>query len=379
MPVFKRDGMGWIIPLIFSLVITANATKAAELKLKVVNLEDGEEKSATIGPGDSPMLLCYPGPKFNVWRTWEDVTFEVNGSPYAPKVFGASEDDAHGLVDHLIKSYLVDGQESATDLLAKIEKRAIARVEYFPSLFDLLTECPPIWNQKATSCTKVFSPFGRSCISVSVPSNSKAQGKAEVKVKLTVAYREKLPLIMAMGFALMYISRYVSKSKILWYCSGVSISVLLGIVILTVFLCRKIRIPGAGSTGFAVLSALGYGAVWVSQVGAAIKAFAAANWELLAGYCAVFALLGAYFIRRIRRNEDSKHDFRILVLWCIRAVGAVLVLCATRSSLLGLALLGVCVVVYVLSRLFGGKEPKEVDSLREPGARSADPASKKRA
>ncbi len=192
------------------------------------------------------MLFCYPGPKFNVWRTWEDVTFEVNGSPYAPKVFGASEDDAHGLLDYVVKSYLLEDQETqetATDLLARIEKRAIARTEYFPSLFDLLTECPPIWNAKATSCTKVFSPFGRSCLSVSVPSNSKARDKAEVKVKLTVAYREKLPLIMGMGFALMYFARLVSKSKVLWYFSGISISVVLGIVILTVFLCRKIRQP----------------------------------------------------------------------------------------------------------------------------------------
>ena len=108
-------------------------------------------------------------------------------------------------------------------------------------MFDLLSECPPIWNQKATSCTKVFSPFGKSCISVSVPKNLKADGKADVKVKVDVAFRKALPFVMFLGFALLYLSRFFAKSKILWYCSGISISVLLGIVILTVFLCRKTR------------------------------------------------------------------------------------------------------------------------------------------
>ncbi len=230
-----------VLSTIFAWYVIANAAQATERNARVFSLEDGEEMMVSIGANDVPNLFCYPGPQFNVWRSWEDVTFEVKGSPFVPKVYGASEDDVHGLADALIKSYLLDEKENGTDILSKIEKRASTRMEIFPSMFDLLSECPPIWNQQATSCTKVFSPFGKSCISVSVPKHSKADGKAEVKVKITVAFRKTLPFVMFLGFALMYMSRFFAKSKIVWYCSGISISVMLGIVILTVILCRKTR------------------------------------------------------------------------------------------------------------------------------------------
>ena len=212
-----------------------------DTKSLTINIEDGEEKLLSIGNGDNPVLLCYPGPKFNIWRTWEDVTFEVSGTPFLPKIFGASEDDVHGLLDSLIKHYVLKDTESITDIVTKIERRAVRRTQYYPAFFDLLTECPPIWNQSATTCTKVFSPFGRSCVAVSVPRNFFHDKKAEVKVKLTVAYQSSLPFIMFIGFLLMYSARFFSKSKILWYSSGISVSVLLGIVILLIFLCRRLR------------------------------------------------------------------------------------------------------------------------------------------
>lgn len=334
-------------------------------------LEDGEKKSVSMGRGDSPVLFCYPGPRFNVWRSWEDVTFEISGSPFLPKVFGASEDDVHGLLDALLKSYIAGNEESVTDIMTKIEKRAISRTEYIPSLFDLLSECPPIWDSRSTTCTKVFSPFGRSCIALSVP-NKSPDGKAEVNVKVKVSFQQTFPAIMLAGLSLMYLARFFSKSKILWYSSGISVSVLLGLVILVVFLCRKVRVPGAGTTGFALMSTFGYGAVWVSSVGTTIKAFALANWELVAGYCGVFALLGMYIIHRIRRNEESKHDFRVMVLWSIRSLGAVLVWRATRSNLLALSLLGVSFLFYLVSRLFGSRDRHAVDSLAPPTSKKRD-------
>ena len=41
-------------------------------------------------------------------------------------------------------------------------------------------------------------------------------------------------------------------------------------------------------------------------------------------YCGVLAAIGIIMIARIRRDEARKHDFRILVLWSIRATGLVL-------------------------------------------------------
>ena len=223
-------------PLLLSMLALA----VSQEKSQTIVLEDGEEKSISMGYGSSPVLFCYPGPKFNVWRSWEDVTFEISGSPFLPKVFGASEDDVHGLLDALIKSYIMGSEANVADIISQIEKRAITRAEYIPSLFDLLSECPPIWNSKATECTKVFSPFGRSCIALSVPKNY-PPGKAEVKVKAIVAFQQPFPIIMFIGFILMYLARFFSKSKILWYSSGISASVLFGLVILVVVLCRKVR------------------------------------------------------------------------------------------------------------------------------------------
>jgi hypothetical protein len=218
------------------ILVMADAQEAPNALI----LEDGEKKSVSMGRGDSPVLFCYPGPRFNVWRSWEDVTFEISGSPFLPKVFGASEDDVHGLLDALLKSYIAGNEESVTDIMTKIEKRAISRTEYIPSLFDLLSECPPIWDSRSTTCTKVFSPFGRSCIALSVP-NKSPDGKAEVNVKVKVSFQQTFPAIMLAGLSLMYLARFFSKSKILWYSSGISVSVLLGLVILVVFLCRKVR------------------------------------------------------------------------------------------------------------------------------------------
>ena len=177
-------------------------------------------------------------------------------------------------------------------------------------------------------------------------------------VKATSGFEKGLPVLLVLGASILASAKYLAKSKVVWYSSGVSISILAGVVILVVVLCRKVRVPGTSGTSFTVVTALGYGAVWLRYMATAMRAIVAKYWQPIAVYCAIFGVLGFIQIARIRRNETRKHDFRILVLWSLRLLGLFMLCRGTRSSLISCLTTAALSIYYLATHFSLGKSSK---------------------
>jgi len=314
----------------------------------VTHLEVDKAIEAEMAWGDS-QIYCYTPPFGNIGHFFNEVSIEVSATEGVPSVYGASRDDVHGIIDAWIKS-----QAAGSDFDGAVAVRARNKDDFATPL-DLLHECPPVWDSNAQACTKAFSPFGPSCVAVTM--RKRAQ-KLTFTVKATSKFQKALPGAMALGALILWFAKYLAKSKVVWYTSGVSISVGLGLLVLLIFACRKIKVPGANRTGFTIVSAMGYGAVCIRYVASVLKAAAAKYWQLLAVYCFFFACLGMVHIARVRRSEERKHDFRITVLWAARLLGVTLIVRGTRSSLCGLAITASLLVYYAVTRFSIGKSSK---------------------
>ena len=206
-------------------------TVSIDPKDHAIHLQEGQEILVAVGKDTHPALLCFGGTEFDASQIFSETVFELSGDPFLPKIFPASEDDVHGFVDDMIKTHF--SNETSTDLVARIEHRAFHGTEMFPSLFDLLTDCPPVWDPYVTICNQSFSPFGKSCIAIS------SGRKADVKVKVFTNSQDLSPILFGVGLLLIFTAIWVSEIALLWYLSGISLTVLLGLIILIVFILRR--------------------------------------------------------------------------------------------------------------------------------------------
>lgn len=317
------------------------------------------------------MVYCYNPPRYNFFDLFNAVTITVSSvDGPSPSVYGASRDDLHGIIDSWIKAK-VGG--SSNDPNMDVSERALERTEYFATPLDLLSECPPIWDSKSTDCIKVFSPFGISCTAVTARKRADRDKEMKFRVKATSGFEKGLPVLLLIGACILATAKYLAKSKVVWYSSGISISIFAGVVILVVVLCRKVRVPGTSGTSFTVVTALGYGAVWMRYVASTMRAVVAKYWQLLAVYCAIFGVLGFIHIARIRRNETRKHDFRILVLWSLRLLGLFMLCRGTRSSLVSCLTTAALSIYYIATHFSLGKSSNTAKGSAPPPYRGKEP------
>ena len=268
----------------------------------------------------------------------------------------------HGLVD----GYIRDGTGDVLDMEEQARRRSIARsIEYFASPADLLFECPPVWAPSRPSCAKLFSPFGRSCVSIASNKDS-ATFVVLAKSRLNL----QLPLLLLAACGLLIFSRKLAKSKVLWYSSGVSLSLLAGLAVVLLLLARRYRVPGATSATFTLLAIAAYWLALGRYALGMLRVLLIAHWEMALAYCAVLAAGGILWIARVRRDPARKHDFRIQVLWTIRATGLALLSRSSRSGAVQAALLFSAFVAYLILRILDRKPEPSKDGTSKVTAKS---------
>mmetsp|Transcript_25434 Transcript_25434/g.84124 ORF Transcript_25434/g.84124 Transcript_25434/m.84124 type:complete len:233 (-) Transcript_25434:160-858(-) len=224
----------------------------------------------------------------------------------------------------------------------------------------MLAQCPSILNPDAKTCEKTFSPFGRSCIVVSFGSGKSNDETKVVRVRVTASCTKSQVTMFAAGMLLLALSRPLAKSKVFQYSSGMLISITIGMMLLFIFLLNKMKVPGSKTMSFHLAVYAGYGFLVVKFAANMFKQILIEYWELVLGYCALFALLGMIVVSRFRRHESSKHDFRVWVLWVIRLVG-ILCICGfgTKSGLFSSAMLIIIISMYILGRIGKFFKPKD--------------------
>eukprot|EP00960_Hanusia_phi_P031754 749465-Hanusia_phi.AAC.6 len=232
---------------------------------------------------------------------------------------------------------------------------------------------PSILNPEAKTCDKTFSPFGRyrlkygcpqpltlnrSCIVVAFSGKANEESKV-VRVKVTTSCTKNQIAFFAVGLLLLALSRPLAKSKIFQYSSGMLLSITVGMMLLFIFMLNKMRVPGSKTMTFHLAVYAGYGFVVAKFAANMFKQIMIEYWELVLGYCTLFAVLGIVVVSRFRRHESSKHDFRVWVLWVIRLVG-ILCICGfgTRSGVFSFAILFLMFSIYVFGRIGKFFKPK---------------------
>lgn len=207
---------------------------------------------------EQPKVFCYSAPQFNVWRSLSEMRFEVRSvgaetvgeADIIPFVHGAAEDSLHGIIDaHVNKGKRAQRVRDKNNLLPDLgvdtiaRQRAQRRANMFISPLDLLSECPRPWAPHNLTCSKYASPFGRSCIAVSVPkSRGVSMASSTFDVIVTTSTNGHRICLLLAGIALLLLAPQLAKSKIFCYTSGVSLSVLLGSVLLLMFVLRRLKV-----------------------------------------------------------------------------------------------------------------------------------------
>ena len=206
---------------------------------------------------EQPKVFCYSAPQFNVWRSLSEMRFEVRSvgaetvgeADIIPFVHGAAEDSLHGIIDAHVKVKRAQQVRHKNNLLPDLGVDAIARqraqrrANMFISPLDLLSECPRPWAPHNLTCSKYASPFGRSCIAVSVPkSRGGSTASSTFDVIVTTSTNGHRICLLLAGIALLLLAPQLAKSKIFCYTSGVSLSVLLGTVLLLIFVLRRLKV-----------------------------------------------------------------------------------------------------------------------------------------
>ena len=207
---------------------------------------------------EQPKVFCYSAPQFNVWRSLSEMRFEVRSASaetvgeadIIPFVHGAAEDSLHGIIDaHVNTGKRAQQVPDKNNLLPDLGVDAIARqraqrrANMFISPLDLLSECPRPWAPHNLTCSKYASPFGRSCIAVSVPkSRGGSTASSTFDVIVTTSTNGHRICLLLAGIALLVLAPQLAKSKIFCYTSGVSLSVLLGTVLLLMFVLRRLKV-----------------------------------------------------------------------------------------------------------------------------------------
>ena len=199
---------------------------------------------------EQPKVFCYHAQQFNVWRSLSEVRFEVRSEAgIIPFVHGAAEDSLHGIIDAHVKVKRAQQVRHKNNLLPDLgvdtiaRQRAQRRANMFISPLDLLSECPRPWAPHNLTCFKYASPFGRSCIAVSVPkSRGGSTASSTFDVIVTTSTNGHRICLLLAGIALLLLAPQLAKSKIFCYTSGVSLSVLLGTVLLLIFVLRRLKV-----------------------------------------------------------------------------------------------------------------------------------------
>jgi len=314
---------------------------------EVTELKINRTVQCKVSSTDAPRLFCYRAPQFNIWRAFCEVNFMVSShSGVIPFVHSAAEDSLHGIIDNHVKAkrarkardegYILP--ETGIETLAF--KRAVSRSDMIISPIELLTECPRPWAMQSQVCEKSSSPFRRSCISVSVP-KSRGASSSSFTVTVTTKCNTQRIITFAVGALLLYLARWLGKSKVFCYSSGASLSVLLGAALLLVLILRRVKFPGAQSVLFSLMALGGYGMGMLSATGSLLRHVAVEYWEFVVVYLGVFALVGLGLVYRARSKEDSKESLGTMVVWSIRGFGVMGLVWSSQSG-------AVCIVVFVL-------------------------------
>lgn len=236
---------------------------------------------------DDPRIFCYRAPQFNIWRAFHDVSFEVSSQGTVPFVHAAAEDSLHGIIDKHVKAKRAKQARAEGTVLPEVGvesiamKRAVRRKDMLISPVELLTECPRPWAPHSTVCTKDSSPFGRTCVAVSLPKSRLGKaGSSAFNVTVTTKWELYRFVMFAVGAALLYLSHTLAKSKIFCYSSGISVSILLGAALLLVLILRRVKAPGAKSFWFGLVAVGGYGMALISATGELLRVVAIEYWVL---------------------------------------------------------------------------------------------------
>ena len=240
---------------------------------------------ARVTRSDAPRIFCYRAPQFNIWRAFHEVSFEVSSQGTVPFVHAAAEDSLHGIIDKHVKAKRAKQARAEGIVLPEVgvetiaNKRAVRRKDMIISPVELLTECPRPWAPHSTVCTKSSSPFGRTCVAVSLPNSRLGKARsAAFNVTVTTNFQRYRFIMFAVGAALLYLSRTLAKSKVFCYSSGISVSVLLGAALLMVLVLRRVKAPGANSFWFGLAAVGGYGMALISATGELLRVVAIEYW-----------------------------------------------------------------------------------------------------
>jgi len=306
----------------------------------------------TLEKGVGQKVFCYESlTNFDPSKLWSPVTVKISASDdHWLKVRHAASDNLHTIVDNKIQKILgISDSDDIKDLLSNRKSFV-----FFPPP-SILTDCPSIiWSSNLSECTLHLSPFGKSCVSVSVRTPS---GRKDPVIFLTTHFAFNINLLFRfiVGMLILVLSHEMSKSKVFQYSAGAIAGCFAGLLLLLLYTLKKKR--GVFSSPF-LLGSLYFCSMYLGVKNVSARLISS-YWEYLLCYFVIAVFIGVLLVRWLRSDPAVKHRVRVLVKWFLRFVGFCFLFQSTFSWYVEILWFFVLLMLYIHHKLGKSKSKEE--------------------
>lgn len=329
---------------------------------KCLTLNLDETKSVRLLSGDTLIFEVPKQAKLSVTSLFFRLAVVVSaersdGSIYRfpfHSIRGVSTDDSHAHFSSLANSIINKIHPTKESASSMNEQTPLAQQVSYTSNFirnfirDIFSSCPsPLFGHSSRHrCVMSLSPYGAASVSVRPKASESIVIQATTQKQFMFQYL--IYIVMAILFLLF--SDQFSKSKIFQYSCGMITFVVVGLALILLSLTGTVKPKSTiiqNASLFTLLTgAYGASLVWFLQ--SYLSLILAEFWEFTAIYVLLFSFFGAWTVRYIRSNQHTKHVFRVMVKWMIRAVGLYLLFNASASPAVSWTYMLVFLVLYTI-------------------------------
>ena len=338
-----------IVSIYLLLVFSLNRAHGAPIMLQENLVSKVESASQELN------IFCFDGNsnQFDVTSTFLESTITISAMEHDEfgwhDVKGLSDDDFHSHLEKTIYHILTSPEERS-----KNQNSVGNDANEFRGFFrDILSACPTPFSYDRKQCAMKFSPFGRSCVSIQ-PSRGLSYA-----VVASSSFNPARIFQLLVGVSLLLFSNSLSKSKIFHYSSGCSLFMVGGLLLLLLFLSRRLfkRNSGTSFVTFMLSGSYATGALWFLKNN--LKSLILTNWEYVLGYIVFTGLCGCIATSIARSYDGTKRMIRTSAKWVLRITSALIIYNSFASPLISLlstiTLIALYIFYAVMKNLSGKK------------------------